>query len=124
MPYGAFALDLASGRTAEDTTLPFSVLNLVTAHEARVSAKIDAKNAVGLTARRKTDDYIGLDARSDQKSLGIDYQRVLGAGFTATASAAVRKFKETGARPVSSFSLMLGLQKQIDLIGKPEKSGS
>jgi len=123
LPYGAFSLDLVSGRTVDDTTLPFSVLNLVTAHEARVSAKIDAKNAVGLTARRKTDDYIGLDAKSDQKSLGIDYQRMLGAGFTATASAAVRKVKETGARPISSFSLTFGLQKQIDLIGKTEKSG-
>jgi hypothetical protein len=77
-----------------------------------------------MAVRRKTDDYIGLDAHSDQKSLGIDYQRVLGAGFTATASAAVRKVKETGAKPVSSFSMMFGLQKQIDLIGKPEKTGS
>ena len=124
LPYGAVAFDLASGRTVDDTTLPFSVLNLVTAHEARVSAKIDPKNTVALAFRRKTDDYIGLDAKSDQKSLGIDYQRALGQGFTATASAALRKTKETGARPVSAFSVMLGLQKQIDLIGKPEKTGS
>lgn len=125
VPYERFALDLGSARTVEDTTLPFSVINVTTAHEAKLTARIDDDNAVSLIARRKTDDYVGLDARSDQKGIGIDYQRGLGKGFTATASGAWRKTKETGLTPVTSFSVMLGLQKQIDLsrIGKPDKSG-
>jgi hypothetical protein len=125
VPYGRFTLDLGSTRTVEDTTLPFSVINLTTAHEAKLTARIDDDNAISLSARRKTDDYVGLDARSDQKGIGIDYQRNLGKGFTATAAGAWRKTKETGLAPVTSFSVMLGLQKQIDLsrTGKPEKSG-
>uniref|UniRef100_A0A9E7ZUQ8 DUF5723 domain-containing protein n=1 Tax=Bosea sp. NBC_00436 TaxID=2969620 RepID=A0A9E7ZUQ8_9HYPH len=125
VPYERFTLDFGSARTVEDTTLPFSVVNLTTAHEAKLTARIDDDNAVSLSARRKTDDYVGLDARSDQKGVGIDYQRNLGKGFTATAAAAWRKTKETGLTPVTSFSVMLGLQKQLDLsrIGKPEKSG-
>ena len=125
VPYERFTLDLGSARTVEDTTLPFSVINVTTAHEAKLTARIDDDNAVSLIARRKTDDYVGLDARSDQKGIGIDYQRGLGKGFTATASGAWRKTKETGLTPVTSFSVMLGLQKQIDLsrIGKPDKSG-
>lgn len=125
LPYERFTLDLGSTRTVEDTTLPFSVINVTTAHEAKLTARIDDDNAVSLIARRKTDDYVGIDARSDQKGIGIDYQRSLGKGFTATASGAWRKTKETGLTPVTSFSVMLGLQKQIDLsrIGKPEKSG-
>ena len=125
VPYERFTLDLGSARMVEDTTLPFSVINVTTAHEAKLTARIDDDNAVSLIARRKTDDYVGLDARSDQKGIGIDYQRGLGKGFTATASGAWRKTKETGLLPVTSFSVMLGLQKQIDLsrIGKPDKSG-
>ena len=125
VPYERFTLDLGSTRTVEDTTLPFSVINLTTAHEAKLTARIDDDNAVSLSARRKTEDYVGLDARSDQKGIGIDYQRSLGRGFTATASGVWRKTKETGLTPVNSFSVMLGLQKQIDLsrIGKPDKSG-
>ncbi len=124
VPYQRFTLDLGSARTVEDTTLPFSVIDVATAHEAKLTARIDDDNAVILSARRKTDDYVGLDARSDQKVLGIDYQRNLGKGLTATAAGAWRKTKETGLTPVTSFSVMLGLQKQIDLsrIGKPEKS--
>lgn len=125
LPYERFTLDLGSTRTVEDTTLPFSVINLTTAHEAKLTARIDDDNAVSLSARRKTDDYVGLDARSDQKSIGIDYQRSLGKGLTAIAAGAWRKTKETGLTPVTSFSVMLGLQKQIDLsrIGKPDKNG-
>lgn len=125
VPYERFTLDLGSTRTVEDTTLPFSVINLTTAHEAKLTARIDDDNAVSLSARRKTEDYVGLDARSDQKGIGIDYQRGLGKGFTATASGAWRKTKETGLTPVTSFSVMLGLQKQIDLsrVSKPDKSG-
>lgn len=125
LPYERFTLDLGSTRTVEDTTLPFSVINVTTAHEAKLTARIDDDNAVSLSARRKTDDYVGLDARSDQKGVGIDYQRSLSKGFTATASGAWRKTKETGLTPVTSFSVMLGLQKRIDLsrIGKPDKNG-
>ncbi|WP_336809873.1 hypothetical protein [Bosea sp. MMO-172] len=125
VPYERFTLDLGSTRTVEDTTLPFSVINLTTAHEAKLTARIDDDNAVSVSARRKTEDYVGLDARSDQKGIGIDYQRGLGKGFTATASGAWRKTKETGLTPVTSFSVMLGLQKQIDLsrVSKPDKSG-
>lgn len=125
LPYERFTLDLGSTRTVEDTTLPFSVINLTTAHEAKLTARIDDDNAVSLSARRKTDDYVGLDARSDQKGIGLDYQRSLGKGFTAIAAGAWRKTKETGLTPVTSFSVMLGLQKQIDLsrIGKPDKGG-
>ncbi len=125
LPYERFTLDLGSLRTVEDTTLPFSVINLVTAHEAKLTARIDDDNAVSLSARRKTDDYVGLDARSDQKGVGIDYQRNLGKGLIGTVAGAWRKTKETGLTPVTSFSVMLGLQKQIDLSrsGKPDKSG-
>lgn len=125
LPYERFTLDLGSARTVEDTTLPFSVINLTTAHEAKLTARIDDDNAVSLSARRKTDDYVGLDARSDQKSIGIDYQRSLGKGLTAIAAGTWRKTKETGLTPVTSFSMMLGLQKQIDLsrLGKPDKNG-
>lgn len=124
LPYERFTLDLGSLRTVEDTTLPFSVIDLVTAHEAKLTTRIDDDNAVSLSARRKTDDYVGLDARSDQKGIGIDYQRSLGKGLIGTIAGAWRKTKETGLTPVTSFSVMLGLQKQIDLSrsGKTEKS--
>ncbi|SFI74842.1 hypothetical protein SAMN05216304_103382 [Bosea sp. OK403] len=125
IPYGALAFEFASSRTVEDTTLPFSAIDLVTAHEIKLTAKINEANAVALSLRRKTDNYLGLEALSDQKSVGVDYQRALGNGLTATASASLRKTKETGLEPVTSFSLMLGLQKQIDFSkpGKPEKAG-
>lgn len=115
LPWRSFALELGSNRSVEDTTLPFTVIDLVTSHEAKVTAKIDERNAVSLIARRKTDDYVGLDARSDQKSIGLEYQRALGDGLLATASGSWRRTKETGLAPVDSFNLLLGFQKQIDL---------
>ncbi len=115
LPWKALTLELGSNRSVEDTTLPFTVIDLVTTHEAKLTARIDERNAVSLVARRKTDDYVGLDARSDQKSIGLEYQRALGDGLTATASGQWRRTKETGLTPVDSFNLLLGLQKQIDL---------
>lgn len=119
MPWQQFTLELGSGRTIEDTTLPFTVIDLVTAHEAKLTMKIDERNAVSLIARRKTDDYVGLDARSDQKGMNLEYQRGLGEGLVATASGGWRRTKETGLTPVDSFNLLLGLQKQIDFSRNP-----
>ncbi len=132
LPWQRFTLELGSSRSVEDTTLPFTVIDLVTAHEAKLTARIDEHNAVSLVARRKTDDYVGLDARSDQKGIGLEYQRALGEGLIATASGGWRRTKETGLTPVDSFNLLLGLQKQIDLsrstpLAKPDqptKAGS
>lgn len=91
----------------------------MTAHEIKRTAKINEANAVALSLRRKTDNYLGLEALSDQKSIGIDYQRALGDGLTATASASLRKTKETGLEPVTSFSLMLGC-KSRSISASPE----
>lgn len=115
LPWRRFALEFASNRSVEDTTLPFTAIDLVTSYEAKVTATIDERNAVSLIARRKTDDYVGLDARSDQKSIGLEYQRALGNGLLATASGSWRRTKETGLAPIDSVNLLLGLQKQIDL---------
>lgn len=123
LPWKALTLELGSNRSVEDTTLPFTVIDLVTTHEAKLIAKIDERNAVSLVARRKTDDYVGLDARSDQKSIGLEYQRALGNGLTATASGQWRRTKETGLTPVDSFNLLLGLQKQIDLSREGKAKG-
>jgi hypothetical protein len=126
LPYRMVTLELASGRTVEDTTLPFSVINVVTAHEAKLSARIDEKHALSLIGRWKIDDYVGLDAKSSLRSVGVDYQYALGDGLTATASASLRKVKETGLTPVTSYNLLLGLQKRIDFSAtdKPAKSES
>lgn len=126
LPYRLVTLELASGRSVEDTTLPFSVINLVTAHEAKLSARIDEKHAFSLIGRWKIDDYLGLDAKSNLRSIGVDYQYALGDGLTATASASLRKVKETGLTPVTSYNLLLGLQKRIDFsaTAKPAKSAS
>lgn len=126
LPYRLVTLELASGRSVEDTTLPFSVINLVTAHEAKLNARIDEKHAFSLIGRWKIDDYLGLDAKSNLRSIGVDYQYALGDGLTATASASLRKVKETGLTPVTSYNLLLGLQKRIDFsaTAKPAKSAS
>lgn len=124
LPWQRFVFELGSNRSVEDTTLPFTVIDLVTIHEAKATAKIDERNAVSLIARRKIDDYVGLDARSDQKSIGLEYQRALGEGLVATAAGSWRRTKETGLAPVVSFNLLLGLQKQIDLSRSPSAGQS
>jgi hypothetical protein len=125
VPYERLTLDLASGRTVEDTTLPFAVINLVTQHEGKVIARFNETNALSLTVRQKLEDYLGLDAKTRTSSIGLDYARALGGGMTATASAAWRKTKDTGLEAVPAFVVQLGLQKQLDFSepGKGAKKG-
>lgn len=125
VPYEWLTLDLSSGRTAEDTTLPFAVINLVTQHEGKLTARLNDTNALSLTVRQKLDDYLGLDSTTRTSSIGLDYARGLGNGMTATASAALRKTKDTGLEAVPAFVVQLGLQKQLDFAdpGKGAKKG-
>lgn len=125
VPYEWLTLDLSSGRTAEDTTLPFAVIDLVTQHEGKLTARFNDTNALSLTVRQKLDDYLGLDSTTRTSSIGLDYARGLGNGMTATASAAWRKTKDTGLEAVPAFVVQLGLQKQLDFSapGKAAKTG-
>jgi hypothetical protein len=125
VPYEWLTLDLSSGRTVEDTTLPFAVINLVTQHEGKLTARFNDTNALSLTVRQKLEDYLGLDAKTRTSSVGLDYARSLGNGMTATASAAWRKTKDTGLEAVPAFVVQLGLQKQLDFSepGKGAKKG-
>jgi hypothetical protein len=125
LPYERLTLDLSSGRTVEDTTLPFAVINLVTQHEGKLTARFNDTNALSLTVRQKLEDYLGLDATTRTSSIGLDYARGLGNGMTATASAAWRKTKDTGLEAVPAFVVQLGLQKQFDFSepGKGAKKG-
>lgn len=125
IPYERLMLDLSSGRTVEDTTLPFAVINLVTQHEGKLTARFNDTNALSLTVRQKLEDYLGLDATTRTSSIGIDYQHGLGNGMTATASAAWRRTKDTGLEAVPAFVVQLGLQKQLDFSepGKGAKKG-
>jgi len=125
VPYQMLTLDLSSGRTVEDTTLPFAVVNLVTQHEGKLTARFNDTNALSLTVRQKLEDYLGLDSTTRTSSIGLDYARGLGNGMTATASAAWRKTKDTGLQAVPAFVVQLGLQKQLDFSepGKAAKKG-
>ena len=125
VPYDWLTLDRSSGRTVEDTTLPFAVINLVTQHEGKLTARFNDTNALSLTVRQKLEDYLGLDATTRTSSIGLDYARGLGNGMTATASAAWRKTKDTGLEAVPAFVVQLGLQKQFDFSepGKGVKKG-
>ncbi len=125
VPYEWLTLDLSSGRTVEDTTLPFAVINLVTQHEGKLTARFNDTNALSLTVRQKLEDYLGLDAKTRTSSVGLDYARGLDNGMTATASAAWRKTKDTGLEAVPAFVVQLGLQKQLDFSepGKGAKKG-
>lgn len=125
VPYEWLTLDLSSGRTVEDTTLPFAVVNLVTQHEGKLTARFNDTNALSLTVRQKLEDYLGLDSTTRTSSIGLDYARGLGNGMTATASAAWRKTKDTGLEAVPAFVVQLGLQKQLDFSepGKAAKKG-
>lgn len=125
IPYEWLTLDLSSGRTVEDTTLPFAVINLVTQHEGKLTARFNNTNALSLTVRQKLEDYLGLDATTRTSSIGLDYQRGLGNGMAATASAAWRRTKDTGLEAVPAFVVQLGLQKQLDFSepGKGAKKG-
>jgi hypothetical protein len=125
VPYGWLTLDLSSGRTVEDTTLPFAVINLVTQHEGKLTARLNDTNALSLIVRQKLEDYLGLDATTRTSSIGLDYARSLGNGMTATASAAWRRTKDTGLEAVPAFVVQLGLQKQLDFSepGKGAKKG-
>lgn len=125
VPYEWLTFDLSSGRTVEDTTLPFAVINLVTQHEGKVTARFNETNALSLSVRQKLEDYLGLDAKTRTSSIGLDYARGLGNGMTATASAAWRKTKDTGLEAVPAFVVQLGLQKQLDFSepGKGAKKG-
>ncbi|WID95442.1 hypothetical protein QO058_22130 [Bosea vestrisii] len=125
VPYEWLTLDLSSGRTVEDTTLPFAVVNLVTQHEGKLTARFNDTNALSLTIRQKLEDYLGLDSTTRTASIGLDYARGLGNGMTATASAGWRKTKDTGLEAVPAFVVQLGLQKQLDFSdpGKTAKKG-
>ncbi len=114
IPFGWAALDLASSRTVQDTTLPFSVIDVVDQHESRLTAKFWSKNAVGFFVRQKTEDYLGLYAKATTRSIGLEYARNLGDGLAATAAVTARRVKETGIAIPDALTVQIGLQKQLD----------
>ncbi|WP_342361243.1 hypothetical protein [Terrarubrum flagellatum] len=116
-PIDRVTLTASSGRSAEDTTLPFSVINISTSHEARASLRIDDKSSFDLFARRKTDDYVGLDAKSTTLTAGAEYQRVIAKDLTALLAGSWRRTQETGAPVVDAFNLQIGLQTRFDIAG-------
>ncbi|WP_158814852.1 hypothetical protein [Methylocapsa sp. S129] len=117
IPLGAWTLGLGSTRTVQDTTLPFSAIDLTQAHEASVSYKFDAHNAVNFTARFKRDDYLGLGAWSTTLLGGVDFAHDFGGGLLGTATASVRQVKQPGETLPWSLNLQIGLQKQFDFGG-------
>lgn len=125
IPIDRFTFSLSSARSAEDTTLPLSVINISALHEGRVSAKFDDSNRLDIFARRKTDDYVGLGARASTFTAGLEYQRRLEVGLTAIAGASWRRTVETGANPVTALNIQFGLQKQFDIgVARPKSDGS
>ncbi|QCI68396.1 hypothetical protein [Phreatobacter stygius] len=114
LPIEKLTLELSSGRTLEDTTLPFSVINVSTLSDARLVAKFNPSHALTVFARRKDDEYVGLGARAVTTSLGAEYAYTFDGGLTAIVAGSWRYTQETGNIPVSSLNLQLGLSKRID----------
>lgn len=115
IPMNQAMITLSSQRTAEETTLPWSVINIATNYEARASLKYDERNRLDIYGRYKSDHYLGLDARANTVTAGFEYQREIERGLTALAAASWRRTKETGANPVIAFNLQIGLQKQFEI---------
>lgn len=114
LPFQSLALELSSARTFEDTTLPFSVINVSTLSEARLVAKFNAANTLTTFARRKEDEYVGLGARAITTWLGAEYGYTFDGGLTAVLAASWRRTQETGNIPVSSFNIQIGMSKRIE----------
>lgn len=114
LPIEKLTLELGSARTLEDTTLPFSVINVSTLTDAKVVAKVNTNNTLAVFARRKNDEYVGLGARAVTTTLGAEYSYAFDGGLTAIVAGSWRYTQETGNVPVSSFNLQLGLSKRIE----------
>lgn len=116
-PFRDMTLTLATQRTLEDTTLPFSVYVLSTASDARLAYRFAGGHQVALAARHKTDVYLGLGARSVLTSLGAEYEHKLSDSLTASAALSVRRVHDEGALPVSAFTIQVGLTRRLDRLG-------
>jgi hypothetical protein len=114
LPFRSLSLALSSARTLEDTSLPFSVYNLQTLSDARLSATLDGTNTVAVVARHKRDDYLGLGVGSTLVSAGVEYERSLGDGLAGVAALSWRRVHDTGAAPVSALTVQVGLTKRIE----------
>ncbi|MBN8944672.1 MAG: hypothetical protein J0H01_34525 [Rhizobiales bacterium] len=114
LPIEKLSLELSSARTLEDTTLPFSVINVSTLSDAKLVAKLNTSNTLAVFARRKNDEYVGLGARAVTTTLGAEYTYAFDGGLTAILAGSWRYTQETGNIPVSSFNVQLGLSKRIE----------
>jgi hypothetical protein len=119
LPIRNLSLALSSARTLEDTTLPFSVYNLMTLSDARLTATINERDSLALVARHKSDEYLGLGARSTLLSFGMEYERAFGEGLAGAAALSWRRVRDTGGPAVSAVTVQLGLNKRIDLLRAP-----
>jgi hypothetical protein len=118
LPFEPFVLELASSRTAQDTTLPFSAIDIVDLHEAKLSWKLGARSVLALFARAKSDDYTGLGAKAVTRGIGLEYAYNFASGLTATAQASLRRVRETGTSVPDGFNIQFGLQRAFSLGGK------
>jgi hypothetical protein len=115
IPVKMFSFDIASSRSATDTTLPYSAIDIVTQQEARVTWKYDDRKALGSFARWRLDDYKGFDLLTRTESVGADYAHRFDGGLVATAPASYRWIKQDDVTIPSSLNVQVGLQKDIDL---------
>ena len=122
LPFAPFVLELASSRTAQDTTLPFSAIDIVDLHEAKLSWKLGSRSVLSLFARAKSDDYTGLGAKAVTRGIGMEYAYSFASGLTATAQASLRRVRETGTSVPDGFNIQFGLQRAFSLGGKATDS--
>jgi hypothetical protein len=117
LPFAPFVLELASSRTAQETTLPFSAIDIVDLHEAKLSWTLGPRAVLALFARMKSDDYTGLGAKAVTRGIGLEYAYRLASGLTATAQASLRRVRETGVAVPDGFNIQFGLQRSFSLGG-------
>jgi len=115
VPFGWFTLTIASARAAEETTLPFTVVNLSDLHEARVSFDWTERDRIALAIRQKSDNYLGLSARETSRAVNLEYTRRLAEGLAMNAAIGVRRVRETGAEIPDALTVSIGLQKQLSV---------
>jgi hypothetical protein len=118
LPFEPFVLEVASSRTAQETTLPFSAINIADLHEAKLSWKLGAHSVLALFGRVKSDEYVGLGARSTLRAVGLEYAYSFASGLTATAQASLRRVRETGVSVPDGFNIQFGLQRSFSLGGE------
>jgi hypothetical protein len=112
---GDFKLDLAAGRSVEDTTFPYVPVILVTSAGVGLSYKLTPQFTLRVSAKTLRTDYLGVDLATTMDAVGVGASYDFGKDWTLGLDAGWQRGTLIDGEPMTGAVVSLSLARKFNL---------